>query len=272
MFWDIDGFVWLLHGGAILLGLPAVLCVQKLNFGTEGAGPRKRIFENCPTWMRKMIGAFVVYGIINFIFFMSKGDAPKGGGSTPASVFKGFSGHWMIFYSVEMAVFYSCLKMKVTDVSTSLFAHQIGSISPSSLEPRKHRSLLIYFLWLFVVALVLSLVFLFARENFFFLFIFGFISVWVMGVLFFIISAVYLIASQIYLFKHHRQLWKAAYRGSFSERMQAAKTIRSLNDPFLAKAASWWNKAQRFLLRLWLVVFSFVVVGYLLWNYFWRAA
>jgi len=137
----------------------------------------------------------------------------------------------------------------------------------SKLGPRKYRRLLVYFLWLFAIALVLSFIFFFAGEKFFFLFIFGFISFWVTGVLVFIISAVYMIASNIYLFKHHRQLWKAMFRHSLRERVQAGRTIRSLNDPFLVKTGMWWNKAGLFLFKLWLIVFTFVVIGYLVWHF-----
>jgi len=141
----------------------------------------------------------------------------------------------------------------------------------SKLGPMKYRRLLIYFLWLLAIALVLSFVFFFAAEKFFFLFIFGFVSFWVTGVLVFIISAVYVIASNIYLFKHHRQLWKISMtRSSLRERMQAARAIRSLDDPFLVKTGMWWNKAGFLLFKLWLVMFTFVVVGYLAWHYFWR--
>lgn len=140
----------------------------------------------------------------------------------------------------------------------------------SKLGPRKYRRLLIYFLLLLAIALILSLIFLFAAERFFFLFLFGFISFWVTGVLVLIIFAVYMVASEIYLFKHHRQLWKTMFRPSPRERMQAVRTIRSLNDPFLSKIGMWLNKAGLFLFKLWLIVFTSVAVGYLVWHYFWR--
>ena len=142
----------------------------------------------------------------------------------------------------------------------------------SKLGPRKHRRLLTYLLCLFAIALVLSLVFFFAAEKFFFLFIFGFISFWVTGVLVFIVSAVYMIASNIYLFKHHRQLWKTMFPHSLRERVQAGRAIRSLNDPFLCKIGMWWNKAGLFLFKIWLIVFFLVMIGYLAWHYFWRDA
>jgi hypothetical protein len=142
----------------------------------------------------------------------------------------------------------------------------------SKLGPRPYRRLLIYFLGLLAIALVSSLIFLFAAERFFFLFLFGFISFWATTGLVFIISAVCGIASQIYLFKYHRQLWKIFMcRPSLKERCQAARDIRSLNDPFLIKTEVWWNKAGLFLFKLWLIVFAFVVVGYLAWHYFFRA-
>jgi hypothetical protein len=145
-------------------------------------------------------------------------------------------------------------------------------MDPSKLGPRKYRRLLIYFLWLLAIALVLSFVFLFVAEKFFFLFMFGFISFWVTGALICIISFVYGIASNIYIFKHHRQLWKKVMiHPSLKERRQAAKAIRSLNDPFLIKIERRWNKAGFFLFKLWLIVFTSVVGGYFVWHYFWRS-
>jgi hypothetical protein len=109
---DVDAFVWILHGGVILLGFPMVLCSQKLAFGAQKKDFWKAALKNCPVWMKNMIGFFFLYGVINFILFISKSETIISSHGTPASVFKGFSGHWMIIYSMEVAVFYACLKKK----------------------------------------------------------------------------------------------------------------------------------------------------------------
>jgi hypothetical protein len=125
---DIDAFVWFLHGGAVLLGFALVVCAQKSAVETQREDWWKAVFQNCPLWMRRMVGCFMLYGFINFIIFlMSKSGALKSGGGTPTTVFKGFSGHWMIGYSIETAAFYSCLKKNVSDASKNLFGHPIVS-------------------------------------------------------------------------------------------------------------------------------------------------
>jgi hypothetical protein len=56
----IDGIVWLLHGGAILLGFPAILCSQKLIVGTQEKDFWTAALKNCPLWIRRMVGFFVL--------------------------------------------------------------------------------------------------------------------------------------------------------------------------------------------------------------------
>jgi hypothetical protein len=98
-------FVFFLHGGAILLGLPIILSMQKIMIGRDRKGFRRVAFENCPVWMRKLISLCMTYGFLSVLiigwFFTSsnKSDPP----------FRFFSGGWIIFYSLEMGVFYSYL-------------------------------------------------------------------------------------------------------------------------------------------------------------------
>jgi len=134
---------------------------------------------------------------------------------------------------------------------------------------KRYPKLLITILLLPVIAIALGFLIIFGFEKCPLILIIGFISFWITGFLVWIISAVYMIVSHIYLFKHHRQLWKAMFRHSLKERMQASNDIRSLNDPFLSKITMQWNKAGLFLFKLWLIVFVLVVVGYLVWYYFW---
>ncbi|MBN1124872.1 MAG: hypothetical protein JXA82_07685, partial [Sedimentisphaerales bacterium] len=50
---DIDAFVWILHGGAILLGFPLVLCSQKITIGTKEKDFWRAALKYCPSWMKK---------------------------------------------------------------------------------------------------------------------------------------------------------------------------------------------------------------------------
>ena len=105
-------FVFFLHGGAILLGLPIILSMQKIMIGRDRKDFLRVAFENCPVWMRKLISLCMTYGFLSVLigflsvliigwFFTSsnKSDPP----------FRFFSGGWIIFYSLEMGVFYSYL-------------------------------------------------------------------------------------------------------------------------------------------------------------------
>jgi hypothetical protein len=63
-----------------------------------------------------MVNGLFVYGMLNFIIFLA--FIPKQGGPammSPSTV-RGFSGHWMIFYSVAMAVLYSGAHVKDRDL------------------------------------------------------------------------------------------------------------------------------------------------------------
>jgi hypothetical protein len=101
-----------LHVGIFPLWLPVILIARKL------AGPKQltrladwnAVLSDCPAWMRYMTYAFFVYAIVNFVVFMFIVIfiAPPGpmqpGAGPPAPVWRGFSGHWMAFYSAGLAV------------------------------------------------------------------------------------------------------------------------------------------------------------------------
>jgi len=52
---------------------------------------------------------FFVYAIANFALFMIQAPLHGGSGNPPAIVWRGFSGHWMAFYSASMAILYSAV-------------------------------------------------------------------------------------------------------------------------------------------------------------------
>jgi hypothetical protein len=58
--------------------------------------------------MKYMVYGFFGYAMINFLLFMAKAPTGKSGGpNPPAAVWKGFSGHWMAFYSAALGILYS---------------------------------------------------------------------------------------------------------------------------------------------------------------------
>ena len=62
---------------------------------------------------------FFGYAFLNFfIFFIAGiGGAAESGsdGDAPPVVFRGFSGHWMAFYSIAMAILYSAAHVREHD-------------------------------------------------------------------------------------------------------------------------------------------------------------
>jgi len=102
-----------LHVGIFPLWLAVVLIAIKLTNGmrligmTDMTGIRywKVVFSGCPAWMRYMTYGFMIYALVNFVSFIIV--APTGkqiGGDPPAAVWRGFSGHWMVFYAVGLAI------------------------------------------------------------------------------------------------------------------------------------------------------------------------
>jgi len=105
-----DHLVWHLHSGIFVVWFPAVLVVARLTKDYKHKDFWRAAFRGCPTWMRRMAYGFFAYAIANFILFMLTNTATDRSKGTPPSVFRGFSGHWMAFYSISLAVLYSATK------------------------------------------------------------------------------------------------------------------------------------------------------------------
>jgi hypothetical protein len=85
---------WWLHVGVFVVGLPALFA------GGEWASPGR------PAWLRRLASGLFVYAFVNFFTFAAMvlltgwGDGPH---SSPLW-FRGFSGHWMVFYAMAAAM------------------------------------------------------------------------------------------------------------------------------------------------------------------------
>lgn len=76
------------------------------------------LLRGCPKWIKSLTVIFFVYAMVNFaIFFLTTFKQPprSGSGEIPPSVVRGFSGHWMAFYSASFAIMYSALKVEEFD-------------------------------------------------------------------------------------------------------------------------------------------------------------
>ncbi len=265
---DIDAFAWMLHGGCILLGFPLVLCARKITIGTHEKDFWKAVLKYCPSWMKGMVGFFFLYGIINFILFIKSGTV-ENDGSTPASVFKGFSGHWMIFYSLEVAVFYSYLKKcsnKLKDFPNEpdlsmngVFCqqHDLNSPSPNA-KPKQYSRYIILFL--IVGSVFLALLWLAFKGYPWFLFVTLF-SLFP----FMVIQALYAIYSgwrtSVYLQKNHFKIWKKSKSSSYADRIESQGLIEQMNDPYLKSMNLKATKFSTICFWVWLILIGIVLAG-----------
>ncbi len=112
----IGSKVFILHIGIFVVWLPTVLVMQKMTKGCKQSDIWKVALIGCPDWMKKVTYGIIGYAIINFVIFMflvPNHPTNHSGAATPETV-RGFSGHWMVFYSVAIAVMYSATKFKDT--------------------------------------------------------------------------------------------------------------------------------------------------------------
>ena len=59
--------------------------------------------------MRRAVYAMFGYTALNFVLFMMRTSTERDAGEASPSVVWGFSGHWLLFYGVAFAVFYSAI-------------------------------------------------------------------------------------------------------------------------------------------------------------------
>jgi hypothetical protein len=109
-----EAFFWLLHVGVFVVWFPAIFVARRMVGNLNRKDLWKVILKDTPWWLRYMVYGFFVYAIVNFLIFM--GTAPKEafGSNPPPTVWRGFSGHWMAFYSAALAILYSAARSENT--------------------------------------------------------------------------------------------------------------------------------------------------------------
>ena len=105
-------FFVMLHLGIFVVWLPTMLVAKKRIGNMQRRDFWKLVLRGSPNWMRYMVYGFGAYAVVNFLIFLTQ--APSGGsGDPPAVVWRGFSGHWMAFYSAAMATLYAAVEAPV---------------------------------------------------------------------------------------------------------------------------------------------------------------
>jgi hypothetical protein len=108
-----------LHIGIFPLWIPVVLISRKMAGGTMARRKDywRVVLADCPAWMRYMTKAFFVYPIVNFIiFFVTMFSIAPHAPDPPPAVWRGFSGHWMVFYSGGLAVLTSAYRRGLSNL------------------------------------------------------------------------------------------------------------------------------------------------------------
>jgi Protein of unknown function (DUF3592) len=104
-----EAYFWILHMGIFVVWFPAVLVAKGRVGNINRKDYWKVVLRGCPDWMRYMVYGFFAYAVVNFALFMLQ--APAGGSRNLTAVeWRGFSGHWMAFYSAALAILYSSAK------------------------------------------------------------------------------------------------------------------------------------------------------------------
>jgi hypothetical protein len=69
----------------------------------------KAAMLGCPPWMKRLTSGFFAYAVLNFAYFFitTAAAGAKHSGPADAATLRGFSGHWMAFYSAAMSILYS---------------------------------------------------------------------------------------------------------------------------------------------------------------------
>ena len=100
-------FFWVLHIGIFVVWFPAVLAARKRVGNLNRRDFWKVVLKDAPDWMRYMVYVFFGYAVVNFAIFFLNTAGGSDGANPPATVWRGFSGHWMLFYSAAFAILYS---------------------------------------------------------------------------------------------------------------------------------------------------------------------
>lgn len=97
-----------LHIGAIAIGAAACRSSPELRRIARDEDFWAIALRGCPYWMKRLTFAFFIYAVANFLVFWLQAVfrlphlAPDS-----ALMARGFSGHWMLFYSMAFSIAYS---------------------------------------------------------------------------------------------------------------------------------------------------------------------
>lgn len=110
--------VMLLHGGGLIVFIPAAKVGNRVAKGIPRQDVWKVMLAGSPAWLRRVFWSVCIYAVLNFvtsIFIHPTGiDSPS---NVDAATVRGFSGHSMVFYLAAFVILYSeeCRKRQATE-------------------------------------------------------------------------------------------------------------------------------------------------------------
>lgn len=111
-----------LHLGIFIVFFPAVIIANRRRGYRRGMYAWDYVLQGLPPWMRYTFYCFAVYAVLNFVVFIferlqtTRTASPN---IVPSlAEWRGFSGHWMAFYSCAFVVLFAAFRR---DQSASSF-------------------------------------------------------------------------------------------------------------------------------------------------------
>ncbi len=108
---------WFLHIGIFIVFLPACIAANISTKDFKQKDAQAAALRGCPRWIQRLNYGLGVYALINFVTFLAMFFLWEQVDEATASAlnFRGFSGHWMIFYCGSAAMMYSTLMVRKHD-------------------------------------------------------------------------------------------------------------------------------------------------------------
>jgi hypothetical protein len=111
-----DYFFGMLHVGTFVVFFPAVLVAQKRLGSTRRKDFWKEVTRGSSDGVRYLLYFFFAYGFVNFFLaFFAPHPASIPADGNPTFEWRGFSGHWMLFYYASFAILTSALRAARSD-------------------------------------------------------------------------------------------------------------------------------------------------------------
>lgn len=124
------GSAFALHVGIFVVWIPTVIIAQRNTREFKRKDFWKAALRGCPSWMKGLTYGFFAYAIVNFAyFFLTTADGAKHSSPPDAAILRGFSGHWMAFYSAAMSVLYSSTRVSSDAGPQCARGHPLGPVS-----------------------------------------------------------------------------------------------------------------------------------------------